>query len=91
MISVDLCRQLLDIFLVFFETIFIKFLLIFSSSFPWNFILRSGCSAFHGLNPGKKNQKNIDIKEKFDSFYPEETSQSGDKNISKYTRKTRNE
>ena len=33
----------------------------------------------------------MDIKEQFDSFYPKGTSQSGDKNIFKYTRKTRNE
>ena len=43
-------------FFFFFKQILKKFLL-FSSSFPCNVILRSGCLALHGLNPSKKIQK----------------------------------
>ena len=33
---------------------FLKRLSFFSSSIPWNFMLRSGCSAFYEMNPSKK-------------------------------------
>ena len=40
-----------------FSNKFLKIFLIFFSSFPCNFVLRGGCSAFYGLNPSQKIKK----------------------------------
>ena len=53
----------------FFLNNFLKSFSFSSSLLPCNFILRSVCSAFHGVNPSKKSKKIMEIREKFNSFY----------------------
>ena len=49
-----LSLQLIDTFLVVFLNNFLKSFSYFSLSFRCNFMPRSGCSAFYGVNPSKK-------------------------------------